>query len=282
MISTSGHRPLICPTILSSSSSDPLAASMFDGLKPSAQQVLVTENVQRQVAVTAVVPAEEAALLLTVERIVCRVEVQDDCLPWLWECIQEGVDEEPIYRLRPTRDLVVSVGRCRVGGCKLKPIERALPRKGETPIPLTHSVFSSRIGLANQCRQQCVATKHVVVVDVLIAKRYRIHPLGNQLGNAVLDQLCDPIIDKALRKTPEDPRALLDLSKQQAPSVGRDPASAEIRHHLARAKALKLELLGITLCMQNLGSFLRCNCLRQQYFTPRLEPFFNLLVRYAG
>ena len=56
----------------------------------------------------------------------------------------------------------------------------------------------------------------------------------------------------------------------------------EIRHHLARAKALKLKLLGITLCMQDSGSFLRCNCLQQQYFTPRLEPFFNLPVRYAG
>jgi len=33
-----------------------------------------------------------------------------------------------------------------------------------------------------------------------------------------------------------------DLSKQQTPCVGRDPAAAEIRHHLACAKALKLKL----------------------------------------
>ena len=75
--------------------------------------MIVTEHVQRQVAVAAVVPVEEPALLLTVKWIVGRVEIEDDSLPRLWVRIQEGVDKEAIHRLRPAHDLVISVGGLR-------------------------------------------------------------------------------------------------------------------------------------------------------------------------
>ncbi len=67
-------------------------------------------------------------------------------------------------------------------------------------------------------------------------------------------------VDKAICKPEEDSRTLLDLSKQKTTGVGSGPSSTEISHHLARTKAFKLKLLGNTLCMQDSGSFLGCNC----------------------
>ena len=223
--------------------------------------MIVTKHVQRQIAVAAVVPVEESTLLLTVKWIVSRIEIEDDSLPRPSVRVQKGIDKEAIHSIRPAHDLVVSVGRLRVGGCKLEPIERALARQREALISLAHPLRSSRIGLANQRRQQCVSPKLVVVIDVLVAERYPIHPLRNQIENAVLDELGGPVVDKTIRKLPEDPRTLLDLSKQKTTGVGGDPTSSEISHYLAIAKALKLKLLGNTLCMQESGSFLRCNCL---------------------
>ena len=47
---------------------------------------------------------------------------------------------------------------------------------------------------------------------------------------------------------------------------GLTPA-AESRHHIACAYALKLKLLGNTLCMQDSGSFLTRNCLSNSFYT---------------
>ena len=69
------------------------------------------EHVERQVAVAAVVAVEEAALLLTVQRVVGRVEVENDLLRWPLVRLQEQIDEQVGERRRVVTDLVIAVVR---------------------------------------------------------------------------------------------------------------------------------------------------------------------------
>ena len=54
------------------------------------------EHVERQVAVAVVIAVEEPALLLPVQRIVGRVEIEDDLLRGALMRLQEQVDQQPL------------------------------------------------------------------------------------------------------------------------------------------------------------------------------------------
>jgi hypothetical protein len=69
------------------------------------------EHVQGQIAVAAVVAVEEAALLLTVQRVVGRVEIEDDLRERPRVRLQEQVDEQVGERGRVVTDLVIAIIR---------------------------------------------------------------------------------------------------------------------------------------------------------------------------
>ncbi len=77
--------------------------------QPRAQQMLAAEDVQRQVAVVAVVAVEEAALLLAVQRVVGGVEVEHDLLGSLIERLEEHVQQHLVDELLPEHDTLVAV-----------------------------------------------------------------------------------------------------------------------------------------------------------------------------
>ena len=81
MIFTSGQAVRICATIIRISVKLPNEASWLASLK-RAENVFSTEHVQRQIAVTVVIAVKEPAFLMPVQRIVGRVEIEDDLLGW--------------------------------------------------------------------------------------------------------------------------------------------------------------------------------------------------------
>ena len=77
------------------------------------QQLVAAEDVERQVAVTAIVAVKEATLLGAVDRIVGRVQIEHD-LAWRRAMpVEEQVDEQPLDRRPIVADLVVARGRTR-------------------------------------------------------------------------------------------------------------------------------------------------------------------------
>ena len=92
------------------------------------QQMVAAEDVERQVAVAAIVAVEEPALLGAVQRIVGGVEVEHDLLGWRRVRVEEQLDEQPLDRGPVMADLVVArrLARRRV----LEPVERRLAGQG--------------------------------------------------------------------------------------------------------------------------------------------------------
>jgi hypothetical protein len=66
------------------------------------------EDVERQIAVAAVVAVEEPAFLLAVERIVRGVEVEHDLLRSAFVRFEEELDEQRLDRCRAVADLVIA------------------------------------------------------------------------------------------------------------------------------------------------------------------------------
>jgi len=78
------------------------------------------EHIKRQIAVTVVIAVEEPSLLLAVDRIVGRVEIEDDLVRRRVVRLHEEVDQQFPDRDRVMTDLVVA--RC-LESAQFQPIE---------------------------------------------------------------------------------------------------------------------------------------------------------------
>jgi hypothetical protein len=74
------------------------------------EQVPATEDVERQIAVAVVVAVKEPAFLVAMDRVIGRVQVQDDLLGWARMCLQKQVPEHARNRLAIMADAVIARG----------------------------------------------------------------------------------------------------------------------------------------------------------------------------
>ena len=126
------------------------------------------EHVERQIAVAIVIAVEEPPLLLAVQRIVRRIEIEND-LPWSSRMrLNEQVDQQIPDRHRIVTDLVIAR---RLKLAQLQPIERRFAGN-------RRAILAPRLELAGQYRHHRIVAQLVVVVEILVAKRDPEHPLA--------------------------------------------------------------------------------------------------------
>ncbi len=154
------------------------------------QQMPTAEHVQRQITVAIVIAVEEPSLLLTVQRIIGRIRIENDLLGRAFMRFQKQVDQKSPDCHRIVADLVVAR---RLQFAQFQPVQRRLA--GDR-----RAIRASRCELARQHRHHRIVAQFVVVVDVLIAERDGEHPLADQGGDLVLDPFRTPLVVKARRK----------------------------------------------------------------------------------
>ena len=116
--------------------------------------MVVTEEVQRQVAVAVVIAVEEATFLVPVQPIVSDVQVQDDLLRWRLVAAQEHIDKQAGNRRFVPADLLVAVADRRDGS--LESVERALAGQRFATVTLATSPATFHIWLLTQRGQQWI------------------------------------------------------------------------------------------------------------------------------
>ncbi len=119
-----------------------------------------------------VIAVEETPLLTAVHRVVGGVDVQNDPTRRPPLRPKEALHQQPVDRLASVGDLVVAL--IAIARKTLQTVQRALARKGRTPLA------PRGLQLAREDLEHRVKAKPLVVVDVLIAKRQRVHPLPQQ------------------------------------------------------------------------------------------------------
>src|SRR5262249_12844163 len=132
------------------------------------QRMIATENVQGQIAVFVVVAVEKTAQLMTVQRRVGGVRIENDPAGREQILLHEGLDQETLHRIQVADDFLVPTGAVSSDGSEFQAVERALARQGLAPVASANTLFAQRIFLVDQDRQQWIMAKLVVVVEIFI------------------------------------------------------------------------------------------------------------------
>lgn len=181
------------------------------------EQMAAAEDVERQVAIAAVVGVEEAALLAAVHGIVGGVEIEDDLLRRPAMRLEEEVDEERLDRRRIVGDLVVARRR---GARALEPVQGRLAgyrRAAET----------TARELAGEHRHDRIVAQRIVIVQVLVAERQPEDPLHDQRLDLVLDRRAQAPIGEAGGQASDEIDRPIGSAEQQRAGIGGDHTAVE-------------------------------------------------------
>ena len=250
--------------------------------KSSQQQVLAAEQVQRQVAVRAVVAVEEPALLGAVQRIVRCVDVQHDLGRRPIVRLQEQVHQQPIQRLVIRRDPLVAIAPRPLRPRQLQPIQTARRSQRIALVATPATIPARDVRLAHQKRHQARAAKLIVVVQVLVAQRHSVDPLGHQVLNRVLHPGRIAEVTKTGRQPAHQAQTSLRLPKQQSAPLRRQIAAVEAGHHPTPTVEAELKLRRSTLCLHGSLSCGSPKCSETLGLSAGRGPISNPVVKYPG
>jgi hypothetical protein len=195
------------------------------------QQMAAAEHVERQVAVAVVITVEEPPLLLAVQRIIGRIEVENDPPRRTLMGLYKQVDQKILDRHRIMADFVVARRRKLA---QFQPVQRRLAgNRG--------AILAPRRELARQYRHHRIVPQLVVVVEILVAERDPEHPLTDKGRDLMLDVFRTPLVVKARRKPVHHSDRSIGRSQQQRSGVGGDQPRIECRCHTATFHGSKIK-----------------------------------------
>ncbi len=166
MIRTSGHARRSPATIRSTSGKHPAAASWSAVRCRAHSRCGPREDVQRQVAIVAVVAVEEAPFLFAVQRRVGHVEIEDHFLRRRGVRLDERVQQQLVDAIEVAGNLLVAV---RSVGRALESVQGRLAGECLPAVALALALSAQQIALARQQRQQRIRAQLIVIVEVFVA-----------------------------------------------------------------------------------------------------------------
>ena len=219
------------------------------------------EHVERQVAVAVIIAVEEPALLPAMQRIVRRIQVENDLRWCLGVRVEEQIDQQRLDRRRIVADLVVARP---LRPAQFQPVQRRLARQRRT-------VQTLRRKLAGQHRQHRIVPQIIVVVQVLVAQRDTDNPLQHHRADLVLHQFRRARIGEARSKPSRQLDHPVRLTQQQCPRVRRDRTTIKRCHDMAPFDGCKLKQRRATVCWHRGTPLLRQSLCCRRTFAD-LEP----------
>ena len=239
---TDGHAFRTRSTIRATSSTAPGRPVDVRGPQPRAEHMRSTEDIQRQIAVVPVVPVEEPPFLLTVQRVVRRIDIQHDARRRRRVRLDEHVHQQGVEGRFVIGHFLVTVSLGLLRPDQFQPVQRALSRQRGPAVCLPHPVLARRVRLAHGRRHQRVAPQGVMVVQIFVAQRDGHHTLCHQILDRVFDQTRVPVVLEALRRAPAHVAAPFDCPEQQCPCVGSDRSAIKTGDQSAATDLRKLKL----------------------------------------
>ena len=179
------------------------------------QELLPAEDVERQETVMSIVPVEEPALLIAMDPVISRVEVQHQFLrPALAEGGDKLLDQHPVDgRRRGAVCLPLQPAKSGAAGQRLAPLHRRLPRQ--------------------------IMAQRVVIVEILVPQGQTVDALPQQIGQGMGDQRRIAPIPQHLRHGPGQSHPAVRLPQEHHPAIAGDIAARETPLDFAAIKAWK-------------------------------------------
>ena len=129
---------------------------------------------------------------------------------------------------------------------------------------------------------QRVAAQFVVIVEVLVTQRQRVHALRQQRAHVMLDARRVAVIDETPGQPFRQPDALVHFAKQQTAAVGTHVPTVEAARYPAPSKRVKIKLIVATLHVQGCFLFVWRKRFIAQPLCHRKQPSSTPSVRYPG
>ena len=215
---------------------------------------------------------EEPPLLLAVQRIIGRIEIENDLPRRARVRLQEQVDKQIPDRHRIVADLVVARRRKLA---QLQPVERRLAGH-------RRAIRTPRLELARQHRHHRIVAQLVVVVEILVAERDPEHPLTDQRHDLVLDQFRPSLVVKARRKPIHHSDRSIRRAQQQRSRVRRHQPGIKCGFHSATFDGSKIKPFCATLCRHRGSSSNRSKVVAAQQLSLIRSPDAPICVRNPG
>ena len=124
---------------------------------------------------------------------------------------------------------------------QFQPVQRRFPRHRCAGLARARQ-------LPRQHRQHRIVPQLVVVIEVLIPERNPKHPLADQGGHRVLDQILTAMIAKAGRKSIHQIDRSIGRAKKQPTRIRRHQPRIKSRFHSTAFHHSKIKLFCATLC----------------------------------
>ncbi len=203
------HRPL----------QRPVGGVDVRGPKPGARDMPAAGDVKGKAAVVSVVSVQEAALLAPARRSVGGVGAGDDPLGRRPVGLREHARHQPAGRLRVGGDAPVPVIRRPVRPARLQAAGRAGTGQRSAPVALPPPAVAGDVVTAQRQRQNAVAGRDVMVVDVPVAQRDPHHPPGDGAPEAVPGAVRVTVVREAIRQSARQPGQQVGLPEEGSAAV---------------------------------------------------------------
>lgn len=130
--------------------------------------MISAKTVQRQEAIAVIIPVKEPSQLMPVNRVVGRIQVQDQFLGRIRMLGQKGFDENILQALKGSRDLLVAAVLARPRRREFQSVESTLPRERLATIGRIAPLKPLGIGLAASHREERIGPLQIVIVEIFI------------------------------------------------------------------------------------------------------------------
>jgi hypothetical protein len=210
---------------------------------------------------------------MAMDRIVGRVQIENDLLGRLWVGVEEEVDEQALDRRPIMADAVIARGRARGG--VLQPVQGRLAGQ-------RRAIAAPRGELAGEHRQDRIVPDLVMVDQVLVSERDPEDALADKGCDIMLDAIGSARVGEAGGEAPDEVDGPIRGAEQQRAGIGCDRSAIEGRHDGPPFDRCKQERFRATLCRHRGSPLSRAKSLLHNNFDSLGTPMHPTLVRNAG
>ena len=193
---------------------------------------------------------EKPTLLLSMQWIVGRIEIQDQHLAVARQTPHAQLQKHILHGLRIGMHLAVTVRKV---GPQLQAVQSRRARAGEARILGAAPLGSEHILLAHGHSQKRIAPQIGMVVEILVTQSQGKKTLAHQLVNGMFDEFGIARIGEATRDKAADSQSGINLAQEKKPAIGTERTAREIGNDFSGTQVLKKQGLGETVCLTGGG-----------------------------
>ena len=136
---------------------------------------------------------------------------------------------------------------------KFQPVEGRGRGQGRAAKGRIEAVQPQRIEFVARRGQQRIAAQEGVVIEVLISQRQPVEPLGQQLGQRMIDEAGVARVVETGGQCAGQPQAMIPLAEQERTPVAGKIPGGKVGHDLAGTEVGKEQRLVDTVCRRSGG-----------------------------